>query len=78
MTRLLNRIQSIRAIRILCYANELMLVCHVESQIFQGRRRVRYLLFMASSYIVISNHIDKESINRTKCQLLSDACVVRN
>jgi len=35
----LNRI---RAIRVLCYANELMLICHIESQPFQGGQRVRY------------------------------------
>ena len=44
------------------YANELMLVCHIESQPFQGGWHVRYLYHLRR--LVISfNHIDKESIN---------------
>jgi len=56
---ILNRI---RAIRVLCYANELMLVRHIESQPFQGGRRVQYP-YRLRRLVISFNHIDKESIN---------------
>ena len=45
-------LNHVRAIRVLCYINEFMLISHIESQPFQGERRVRYLWFTTSSYIV--------------------------
>ena len=52
----------IRAIRVLCYANELVLVCDIESQSFQGGRHVRYP-YRLLRLVISSNHIDKESLN---------------
>jgi len=66
---ILNRI---RVIRILCYANELMLVRHIESQ---GGQRVRYPYRLRR--LVISSN--RQRIDQTtRCRLLSDTRVARN
>jgi len=54
-------LNHIRAIRVLCYINELMLVRHIESQPFQGRR-VRYP-YRSRRLVISSNRIDEKSIN---------------
>jgi len=56
---MLNRI---RVIRVSCHANELMLVCHVENQSFQGGRRVRYLCD-SRPLIISPNRIYEKSMN---------------
>ena len=69
---ILNRI---RAIRVLCYANELMLVRHIESQPFQGGQRVRYPYRLRR--LVISSN--RQRIDQTtRCRLLNDTRVARN
>jgi len=46
----------IRLIRVSCHSNELMLVCHVESQSFQDERCVRYL-YDSRPLIILPNRI---------------------